>query len=186
VVHCLTLSTLHSLETFAESRGFTKGELEEYEIRLDGDEVIIPTLGRRGAWYERRYRPGKSPKYLSPADVPNHLYNPLGLGPGAEVVWLAEGEFDCLSLVVSGAPAVGVLGAGSFRREWALLFRHARVIVAFDPDMEGDSQAAKVMGLWPEGRARRFRVPEPYEDLNDWFVRDYDAFEKEVKAWSNN
>lgn len=145
--------------------------------------MVIPILGRKGVWYERTYRPGRSPKYLSPKGVDPHMFNPLGLGPGAETVWLAEGEFDCLSLVVSGVPAVGILGTGLFRREWALLFRSAQVVVAFDPDKAGDESAEKIIGLWPEGQARRFRVPEPYEDLNDWFSQNYEEFEEAVKKW---
>jgi hypothetical protein len=170
-----------TLERFAASRGFTEQELKEYGIRTRGEEVIIPCLGRAGAHYERIHRPHGKPKYESPAGVSSHLYNPAGIGPQSQQVWIAEGEFDTLSLLVAGTQAVGVLGAGNFRREWALLFESAEVTIAFDPDQAGDTHADKLMALF--ANARRFRVPEPYGDLNDWFKADYDSFEEAVKAW---
>lgn len=169
------------MEQFEESRGFTHGELAQYGIRVEGGHIIIPTLGRSGHWYERlRCEAGCHPKYWSPPGTEPHLYNPLGLGPNSDTVWIAEGELDALSLVVSGTPAVGVLGAGNFRREWALLFEQADVVVAFDADDAGDTSAAKVMELFQH--VSRF-TPAPYKDMNEAFAADRQEFERVVKAW---
>jgi DNA primase len=172
----------HEIETYATKRGFTPEEFVRYGVREDGDRIIIPTLGRKGAWYERIHRPNGNPKYEGPKGASSHLYNPLGLGPGAEEVWIAEGEFDCLSLVVVGIPAVGVLGAGNFNRHWALLFEGAEIVIAFDPDEAGNTQAEKLAQLWPEGQVSRFS-PLPYDDLNDWFKADREGFKEAVLAW---
>ena len=104
------------LETFAPTRGFTAEELSKYGVRVEGDTVEIPILGRGGTWYSRVHRPDGCPKYEGPKGMASHLFNPLGLGPGTDEVWIAEGEFDTLSLVVVGIPALGVLGAGNFNR----------------------------------------------------------------------
>jgi hypothetical protein len=171
------------LHEFEQSRGFEPGELAEFGIRIEGSLVLIPTLGRGNtAWYERIHRPSGSPKYESPSGAVAHLFNPLGLGPHSDEVWIAEGEFDTLSLVVAGAPAMGVLGAGSFRREWALLFEGAEIVIAFDPDEAGNTQAEKLTQLWTPGQVSRFD-PSPYGDLNDWFKADREGFEEAVKAW---
>lgn len=174
----------HDLHTFAKTRGFTAQELEEHGIRIEGDEVVIPLLGRKGhVWYERRHRPGGSPKYLSPSGVEPHLYNPLGLGPHSDEVWIAEGEFDTLSLIVSGAPAVGVLGVNSFNTAWRHLFIGARVVIAVDPDEAGEKMATQLAGLFPHGTAQRFDGILPFKDINDRLVNDRAGLRRAVLAW---
>lgn len=170
------------LEQFAKSRGFTAEELKPFGIRVEGDTVTIPTLGRGGQWYERIHRPGGSPKYLSPQGAASHLYNPLGLGPHNDEVWIAEGEFDTLSLVVAGAPAVGILGTSSFSEHWALLFEHAEIVLALDSDDAGNKRAIALAQLWEPGQVSRFD-PSPYNDLNDYFKIDRAGFEEAVKKW---
>lgn len=143
--------------------------------------VYLPTLGRKGEWYVRqRCGMGCHPKYMSPPGVPVHLYNPLGLGPGSDVVWIAEGELDTLSLVVTGTPAVGLLGAGKFQMAWRHLFEGADVVIALDADKTGDEQAEKLLALF-EGSSRF--SPAPFNDLNEAFAADRQQFERVVKAW---
>ena len=170
------------LETFAQSRGFTAEELTKYGVRVEGDRVVIPCLGRQGAWYERTHHPNSILKYESPKGSTSHLYNPAGVGPGSDEVWIAEGEFDTLSLIAVGVAAVGVLGAGNFNRHWQLLFEHAEIVIAFDNDDAGHKGAGKLAQLWEPGQVSRFD-PSPYEDLNDWFRQDRAAFQAAVLAW---
>ena len=173
-----------SIHEFATSRGFEPEELEYYgiEVRQD-DTVVIPVLGRRGSWYERTYHPHSKPKYRSPKGSEAHLYNPLGLGPHSQQVWIAEGEWDTLSLVVLGAPALGIQGAGNFNRHWALLFQSAEVVLALDPDEAGDKACDKLAPLFPN--VRRFRVPPPYEDVNDWLTKDRDELTEVIQSETN-
>ena len=180
MLSCRIVSQPLDLETFAVSRGFTEHELKELGVRIEGEEVVIPISGRAGVWYERRHRPGGSPKYLSPPGVEAHLINPLGLGPHSDVVWFAEGEFDTFSLVVSGIPAVGILGTQTFRKPWQYLFQGTEIIIAFDPDAAGEAAYEAMRGIFPD--AQRFDC-SPFEDLNDAFMADRSAFEKVVKAW---
>lgn len=169
----------HDLSEFAASRGFQPSELEEYGVRVEEDEVVIPIRAGHHVWYERTHRPGGKPKYLSPKGAETHLYNPLGLGPHSEEVWIAEGEFDTLALIAAGAPALGILGVGNFYTPWAHLFSGARIIVAFDPDKAGEEAADKIAGLFPQG-VERFEVPPPYGDINDWLKADRRGLTKAV------
>lgn len=173
------------MATLNASRGFSAGTLEKYGVHIEDDVVLIPLLGRNGhVWYEREHRPGGKPKYLSPRGVQPHLYNPLGLGPHSPEVWLAEGEFDTISLIEAGAPACGVLGASSFNRHWAQLFTHARVIVAFDPDEAGKEAAAKVAALFDPSKVELFDAwPLMYEDFNDWWKGDPQGMRRVVLEW---
>lgn len=176
------------LASFAATRGFTEQELAAWDIRVENGVVVIPILGRKGPWYERIHRPGGKPKYESPKGAKAHLYNPLGLGPHSPEVWIAEGEFDTLSLITVGAPALGILGAASFIDWWSLLFRNANIVLALDPDEESNEQATRVTrlaSLWPEEQVSRFdpMVQGGYPDLNEWFKQDRSGFRRKVLAW---
>ncbi len=170
------------MSTFAETRGFHEGELDEWGIRVDGETIIIPTVGRNGPWYERTHRPKGFLKYESPKGVESHLYNPLGLGPHSPEIWIAEGEFDTLSLVTVGAPALGILGVSSFREVWKHLFTN-KIVLALDPDEAGLARADKMAQLWTPGQVSIFTVLPPYEDLNDWFKADRAGFRRAVLEW---
>lgn len=173
-----------SLESFAPTRGFTARELRERGLHVEGDTIRIPIAGRHGVWYERIHRPGGSPKYESPKGAARHLYNPLGLGPQSEEVWIAEGEFDTLSLITAGVPACGILGTQTFDKHWIHLFAQAEVVLALDPDDAGEKTAFELAG-WIEakgGRWSRFS-PAPYADLNEWFVDDRAGFTEAVVNW---
>jgi hypothetical protein len=173
-----------TLNEYASKRGFTKQELQQYDIRLEGDVVVIPTLGRNGAWYEREHRPDGVPKYKTPQGETIHLYNPLGLGPNTDEVWIAEGEFDTLSLVVSGVPAVGLSGATSWNEKWWLLYARARVVLALDPDEEGKKQTGMIANwFYQMGNEVEVFDPSPYGDLNEWFVDDRAGFQRKVLEW---
>lgn len=176
------------LETFAQTRGFTVEELSKWNITVDErGRVLIPTLGRAGSWGNRVHNPMGRPKYRNEHEGQgNHLYNPLGLGPNSREIWLAEGEFDTLSLVTVGAPAVGVLGAAGFREEWALLFAGARVFVAFDPDSESEEQAKRIgaiMSLLPHAVRFDPLVVGGHNDINDWFKVDRLGLKEKVAQW---
>lgn len=170
------------LEDFEISRGFRPGELAAYGVRAEGGQIHVPILGRDGAWYERLHRPQGTPKYESPKGVASHLINPLGLGPHSGEVWIAEGEWDTYSLVVSGVPACGILGVGNFHRNWALLFEGAEIVLALDPDDAGNAACEKLAQLWPAGQVTRFD-PSPHPDLNAWFMADREDFEAAVREW---
>lgn len=177
----------HDIEPFARLRGFTAEELTRYEVwAKDEHHIIFPILGRNGAWYERqRCSGGCHPKYMGPKGEPSHLYNPLGLGPHSPEVWIAEGELDTLSLITVGAPALGVLGASNFTKEWWHLFFAAEIVMALDPDDAG-KKAMEQWAVYFQVAGTNWRIfdPSPYEDINDFFVQDSEGLEAKVKGWS--
>lgn len=171
-----------SLDSFAPTRGLTLEEVERFEIRVQDDEVILPVWGKNGVWYERTHRPGGKPKYLSPKGASPHLYNPLGLGPDSPEVWIGEGEFDAISLIVCGAPALGIQGTQSFHPYWALLFGPpTHIVLALDPDDAGQQSASALMELFV-GQGNTVSTFDPgLDDINDWLKDDRDGLTKAIR-----
>ena len=178
------------LEELAEARALSVELLTDVGIRVEEDTshpIVIPYPHLSGTWYERRRRwigDNSKPKYLSPKHADPHLYNPLGLGPNAEVVWITEGEIDALSLIEIGRPAVGTQGTSSYDGRWSQLFEHAEVVLAFDADEAGDTFRRKVSQFYDQRQLHQFVCPEDM-DLNsmlqeDILLEEVEAFEQET------
>lgn len=111
--------------------------------------------------------PEKAHKKLPKEKVP--LVQPFNdAAVRQDVVIIAEGEIDTLTLLQNGFNACGVLGANSFRPEWVDRFAHCkRVYLSFDNDEAGTKanlEIAKMFGT----KARLVFLPEG-EDVNDFF-----------------
>lgn len=165
-----------SLEVVSEYRGISMETLEDAGLYwVDGDDyaIRIPYPNMKGLWYERkaldpRLDPKGRPKILSPKGATHHLYNPLKLGPNADFVVICEGEYDTLSAIDAGYPAVGSQGTETFAATWARLFTGAIAIIAFDGDNAG-RKAAMGLRQWLRkvgGDAYIVEMSEG-EDLND-------------------
>jgi replicative DNA helicase len=169
------------MEKLSEQRGMPVGFLESHGIHRVDDHYVIPVPHANGYWYETTYHPGGKPKYRNPKGEQAHLYNPMGLGPQSDEVWIAEGQFDALSLVYLGIPAVGILGVGNFNKAWSRLFLGARIVLALDPDDAGMSAMDRLGEVFP--KAEVFIVPEPHKDLNDWLVADPEGMNLAVQTY---
>lgn len=97
------------------------------------------------------------------------LYNVDAITGNDRPIVLAEGPIDTLSAIElygDTHAAVGIFGAGHFKREWAIALRGRRVVVATDPDEAGNKGAAAIAevlhGVGAE--VRRARIDR---DLNE-------------------
>ncbi|KKM65530.1 hypothetical protein LCGC14_1490300 [marine sediment metagenome] len=147
-----------SLELIEQHRGISVETLKDCGLWWNESDsnypVVVPYYHVGGKWYDRRLwrpgldRPDDQAKALSPKNVDHqadsHLYNPLELGPNASLVFICEGEYDTLSVIDCGYPAVGSQGTHTFKAVWARLFSGALVIIAFDDDKEGTTASEKL------------------------------------------
>jgi hypothetical protein len=176
-----------AFEAFAARRGLPASFLTAHGIHVcppDGEQpgwIAIPYPNLTGVWYHR-YRnpdPTGTPKYWAPHGSATHLYNPSRLGPNSDVVFLTEGEIDCLVLAYLGFPAIGIPGTGSagrFRSAWRLLFDGAKIIVVTDSDPAGREAAERLVAAFePDGVDL---CPPDGMDVNDWFLADRDGLER--------
>lgn len=149
--------------------------------------VAIPYPNLTGIWHTRYRNPGvDGPKYWAPSGSGTHLYNPLRLGPNADVVWFAEGEIDCLVLVYLGYPALGIPGAtigARFHRSWKLLFDEAEIVVAFDNDEAGQAAAEKLCAVFSP-HSHLFLPPEGM-DINEWWLADPEGLREALGVFSD-
>jgi len=87
-------------------------------------------------------------------------------------IFVAEGEMDTLTLETAGFPAVGVPGAGNFRKEWADLFGEVDVYLAMDPDKAGEAGMTNIAAAFGDRGRQVYRVPLPAgQDVNEFFGR---------------
>ena len=162
------------IEEVAAWRDLPVDLLTEFGVHVDDHPthpIVIPYPNLIDVWYERRRAwvgDDRANKYLSPKGASPHLYNPLHLGPNAAQVWFCEGEFDTLTLISYGLPAIGVAGTNAFNIKWAHLYSSAEVVIAYDGDAAGVEAAEKLRLLFGRYRTRTFRFPtEEGSDLND-------------------
>ncbi len=170
----LSVEADESIETVADWRGLQVATLTNYGVKVDDHPthpIVFPYPNLTGVWYERRRtwigdeRPNK---YLSPKGASPHLYNPLHLGPNAGQVWFCEGEFDTLTLIEHGLPAIGVAGTNAFNKKWIHLYEDSEVVVAYDGDIAGIEAGGKLVEAFRNRRTRAFLLPMPEGyDMNE-------------------
>lgn len=110
-----------------------------------------------------------------------------------KTVWLCEGEWDGLTMdevlvrtkTASDTIWVAVPGAGTFKAEWAALFKDKIVNVVYDNDKAGKDGSVKVYNvLKPITKELRFvHWPESFADgfdLRDLYTKEYQNNPRDV------
>lgn len=179
------------IEEVAIWRGLQLATLLQYGVKVDDHPthpIVFPYPNLTGVWYERRRAwvgDSRANKYLSPKGTSPHLYNPLHLGPNAGQVWFCEGEFDTLTLIENGIPALGVAGTNAFNRKWVHLYEDSTVVVAYDGDPAGIEAAGKLVEVFRDRRTRAFSLPTPDGyDLNE--LHQEGALTETIKAFADD
>ncbi len=165
---------------YYHQRGLTDETIDHYLLGWNGTRYTIPVfIG--GEFVNVRLRRDDTNK----RDKGPKLLNMTGYGEArvfnqdvlltAEIVVIAEGEFDAMLLQQRGWAAVSsTAGAATFKAEWVNLFVKCQTVyICYDNDLAGRSGAAKVAALFGE-RARIITLPDEVGeagDVTDFFVR---------------
>jgi hypothetical protein len=142
------LARLHEL------RGWTPEAIERLGVGFDGERVTFPVRAETGEFVGHvRYQPNPErlngrPKMLADPGTTRELFPPpedVADDEAAGLVFLVEGEPDALRLWSLGLVAIAVPGAQNWSPNWAPRFsgRHWRVVVVFDCDQAGRSNALR-------------------------------------------
>ncbi len=141
------------------------------------DGVAIPYKNRDGSLYTTRTRlslTGKL-KVLQPKDVPLLPYGLDRLREGHDLI-VVEGESDCHTLWLHGFAALGVPGAGAWKREWRnYLTLHERLYLYDEGNLASRRLANKIAGDCPG--IRRLKVGG-YKDPSDLHFAEPDDFNR--------
>lgn len=127
-------------------RGIGQETITRFKLGYDStlDRYVIP-IYRSGICINlRKYKPGSTNKVIgeaghnSPAIFP---YDNLR----SQVIYIMEGETDCLLANQLGLPAITVTGgAGSWKEEWNKYFTCKDVVIVYDIDDAGRKGAVKL------------------------------------------
>lgn len=170
---------------YLHGRGFDDQTIARFGLGfvaepLPGDEslagrVSIPFIGPRKNVYGIKYRAikdGHRPKYDGPSGQRTRLFNTRALYEADDLIVVAEGELDCITLNMIGVPAVGVPGASNWPGFYHRIFADFhRVIFTGDADDSGEGKrwARKAAGSVFAGEVRM--MPDGH-DVNSLFCSE--------------
>lgn len=115
--------------------------------------------------------PEPSPKMKSEVGAGSTIYNATALSIPHNVIAVCEGEFDTMSAVQAGIPAIGIPGANAWQDVYSRLLRHRKVIILADNDDHGEGMkfAEKVQG---STRGARIVLMPQGEDVNSFMMKN--------------
>lgn len=157
-------------------RGLTRRTLERFGLGWDGERVVIPVRDPLGELVNVR-------RYKMNAKV-NKMVNWPGYGDATlwgldalkmQRVVLTEGEMDALIGRQYRFPTLSsTAGAGTWFREWNMLFAGKHVYICYDVDDQGEAGARKVANQLRSSAEQTYIVKLPLtvkgSDLTDYFV----------------
>jgi DNA primase len=148
---------------------------DDGNLRLFRHRLLIPywvtgqavSLQARNINWHNKEADGAKELTIGPITIPFNadlLLEPL------DVVYIAEGAIDCLSLLELGCAAVGIPGARNFRAEWVELFDDVgEVVLALDNDDAGREGAEKI-AMHFRRPVKRLELPEGIKDINEFLM----------------
>lgn len=169
----LTSETINSFRL-----GVVENPLAESGHDFMKDRISIPYITQTGV-VQIRFRaipytgipgdPEPSPKMKGEPGVHTTIYNAIQLIHDTEVICVCEGEFDTISAVQAGLPAIGIPGAQAWQTVYSRALRYRKVVVLADNDDHGEGMkfAEKVQSDVRGARIKR--MPEGM-DVNNYLV----------------
>lgn len=174
--------------TYFRERGLYWATIRTARLGYDPnlDAYTIPYYTASGEIRTMRYRAASDDaerKYWWMGEGGAHLYNlHRALARSSAMVWLTEGEIDCLILDQLGFPAVGVPGAAVWRKQWSWLLEGMDVTIVYDADpagIEGAQRTASMLSTAQPQRVRIARLPDGY-DVNQLAMEDVDELLRRI------
>lgn len=159
------------------NRGLSEEVIASSGIWWDekGNRIVIPVYNSEGKLIFNKYRKNPfevspTPKYMYDKGSSVSLYNVHAI-TNQSPIFICEGELDCLLLNSAGQAAVtSTGGAGSFQKEWAVLFEGKEVFICLDNDDAGVRGAIKIQRYIPH--AKFVYLPDQYgKDVTEFIQK---------------
>ena len=142
----LSLEIPDRIRAYLNTRGFSDELINEYKLgwgKFYGKwwiTIPIPDINGKNPFLKLRKDPDDSTnetKYkFYPIGSKASLFGWENLKNNASPLVICEGEFDCLTLIKNGIPAItSTAGAGTFKKEWIEYLKpFSEIYIAFDKD----------------------------------------------------
>ena len=172
-VSSFTLKNHLLKQGFTIQEGVDAGLLRDRNSRFEDvfrNCLILPVIisGKVIYLVARKLGNNPVPKYLNLKGSVNFLFNQDILASEDEIV-VSEGIIDAVTLLQNNIPAVGVLGAGGFKKEFVQKFSQCKkVYLSFDGDGAGCKGNLDTAKLMPE-KSWIVGLPDG-QDVNDFFL----------------
>ena len=189
-----------TLEEYLQSHDINKASIEKFDLRQNGDELVIPVTDHAGKVLYNKYRNLKfnknnseSNKFRFETGSKVTLFNSTALKGDKDYVVLTEGEIDCIRLDQEDVSAVsGTAGVSTFKDEWIKEFEGKTVFICFDNDKPGQDNGLKVAKkLSVAGINNKIiKLPDDCKDVSEFFVKGHTKEEfsglcKKTKEFKN-
>jgi hypothetical protein len=138
--------------------------------RTKGNRIVLPLQwGGKCVGYSARAMDNSEPKYFRPVNnIKSMVYDPMGIfvpGKTIPLVFVVEGEFDCLAASREGLPTVAAFGALLSEAQAAFLSARAiQTILLFDGNAAGRNGMRAAMETF--GRRMNIRRLELPDDMD--------------------
>ena len=164
-----------TLAQYAASKHLPMDFLISLGLHDTPDGVGIPYRNKDGSLYTTRTRLSLTtePRFLQPTGISLSPYGEDRLGKGSALV-LVEGESDCHTLWYHGFAALGLPGAGSWKREWrTFLTPYSQVYLYDEGNLASRRLANRIAADCPG--VRRLKVRQ-YKDPSDLHMAESEDF----------
>lgn len=141
---------------------------------MDGEKGLrIPILNIEGNPENVKVRTKYvgTPKYHFEVEGKEQLPYGLNLLPtySKDVLYLTEGETDCLTLLQAGFPALGIGGANAFKPKYINYIKDFnRIVIVRDTDAAGQKLVESITKVMPN--VYTVMLPSTIKDINDYHV----------------
>ena len=163
--------------------GWTKETIDALKIGFCDDRIMIPIKSRRGYWVNaRRYLPvhrrnsdSHNAKCMNIRKLGQKRYYPYEAFD-EDLVYVVEGEKDCISARSQGFNAVTSTGGSAIPTDEILLFKNKDVVLMLDTDSVGKRNVKNYVALL-KGVARSIKIVElPVKDFADYYFEYQNAY----------
>lgn len=175
------------------NRGVSEEVLLKAGIYFENNKIVYPVKDKEGNVLFSKYRRNpyseEGPKYTYKKGSSAHLYNIETIkNLKNEIIFITEGENDCLLLNSIGLNAVSSTGgAGTFNPEWFLEMANNDIYIVYDRDEAGMKGALRVNQMQPAAKIIFLPHDTKGKDVTDYFkthnVRDFEKLVTEAESW---
>lgn len=138
------LSNPRLVEDLVKNTGWTAETLQRWKIGWDGTRYTFPLYSGTQLATVKFYAPNGSPKYSGVKGYNASILWPQDVLRRNRIIYLVEGEKDCITAHQYGIPAVTFTGgAGTVPKDWIALFKDKTVYIIYDFDEAGRTGAIK-------------------------------------------